>query len=264
MVRLGAKIATVTKDLGNTKALERFDRSGYFLVFVAAAGLFLMSAVLILAGPIQPEEDLLFGIVGWASKGLFQLCITLGLIWQLQRCHSHVKAQMPESQRKLSILAKLRRSQIHYLLFGFGLAVYYVLLASRVILWYWWAVVGLTAFGESMSAFVFEFRNWRGTSSQKSTATQLVGGHGDQQPLHHHVKSSIHDSDFEGSQDRGMPLGLGIVTSKFARKPYRAKMTRVTEASENRTELASTNPLSQIDDTNNKSQHDKFPTFEEY
>jgi hypothetical protein len=111
-----------------------------------------------------------------------------------------------------------------------------------------WSVVGLTAMGESMSAFVFEFRDWIAPTSQRSATTNMIGnvnGVVDPQPIQ--AKSSVVSGSEVQSQDRVFPLGLGIVTKKFARKPFQAKMTRVTEASENRTELVSTNPLSQVE-----------------
>ena len=137
MVRLGAKIVSVSKELDNSSSLQVLDRYGYFFVAIAVSGLFLMSTVLIFAGPIHPEADLLLGIIGWASKGVFQMCITCGLVWQLQRCYILIGTKMPASLRKVQILAKLRRSQLHYLVFGLSISVYYVCLAARVLLWYW-------------------------------------------------------------------------------------------------------------------------------
>jgi len=138
MVKLGTKIATASKDVGNTAALEKMDRYGYILMSIATFFLFLTSTVLIFAGPIHPEDDLLFGQIGWASKGAFQVCITLGLMWQMQRCYDFLKDRLPDSSpKKKEVLHRLKRSQQHYSLFGMVVAVLFLLLASRVLLWYW-------------------------------------------------------------------------------------------------------------------------------
>jgi len=138
MVRLGAKIVMVSKDLGNTSSLEKMDRSGYILISIAAFFLFLTSTVLIFAGPIYPEDDLLFGRIGWASKGAFQICISLGLMWQMQRCYTFIQERLPDaSPKKKDVLHRLKRTQQHYFIFGMTIAIFFLLLAARVLLWYW-------------------------------------------------------------------------------------------------------------------------------
>jgi hypothetical protein len=139
-----------------------------------------------------------------------------------------------------------------------GLSVYLLVLASSVVPWYWWLGIGISGMGESLSAFAFEFRNIRRTHIPK-TATQtnqIAAVAADKQ-----LKSSVYESNTE-SQERP-PRGLGIITSKFARKPFKGKMTRVTEASENRTELMSVNPLSEVDDSRDPSNGVKAATIHE-
>ena len=155
MVRLGAKFVSVSnKELGNTSALEKFDKWGLFFIGSAALAATLMSIVLIIVGPIMPDKDELLGQIGWASKGGFQFFITLGLIWQLQhcyflvsiklptsdmkilvRCYFLVSIKLPTSDMKILVLRKLRRSQLHYTVFGMGLAVFYFILAAQLIPW---------------------------------------------------------------------------------------------------------------------------------
>ena len=136
MVRLGAKFVSVSnKELGNTSALEKFDKWGLFFIGSAALAATLMSIVLIIVGPIMPDKDELLGQIGWASKGGFQFFITLGLIWQLQRCYFLVSLKLPNSDMKILVLRKLRRSQLHYTIFGMGLAVFYFILAAQLIPW---------------------------------------------------------------------------------------------------------------------------------
>lgn len=137
MVRLGTKIITAAKELGNDKSLEHFDCSGYFLLTLAATALFLMSIVLIFIGPIFPEHSVLLGQIGWSSKGVFQGLITLGLMRQLERCHTLVEKRMSKTVLKIAVQRKLRFSQLHYFCFGMPYAIFYVLLGTRAILWYW-------------------------------------------------------------------------------------------------------------------------------
>jgi hypothetical protein len=136
MVRLGTRIATVSKDLEHSPVLEKFDRFGYIFVGCAAVALTVTSVILVIVGPIHPESYVLYGSIGWASKGLFQLFITLALIWQIQRCYLAIQKQMPESKKKTVVLARLRRNQWHVFL-GLTVAVYYIVLSTRVIFWYW-------------------------------------------------------------------------------------------------------------------------------
>jgi len=239
MVRLGAKIVSLSKEQldPNSPSLEKLDRFGYFFVGIAFFGLLVMSTVLIFAGPIHPESDVLFGQIGWASKGVFQMCISCGLIWQLQRCHILISKKMPYSPRQVQILARLRRNQFHYTIFGASIGFYYYLLAARVFPWYWWTVVGITSFAESMAAFVFEFRAWYPGNGSATRATtnnnnQIVAV---PNPLKSD-NSSQENSQEKSSSELQQPqqrMGLGILNIASKRnKTFKANMTRVTEVSE--------------------------------
>jgi len=138
-VRLGVRITTVNRDLEKTKSgIEKFDRLLYFLSIMGGVGICTMSVVLIIMGPMYPEASLLLGRIGWISKACFQFAVTSALVWQLQRCYLLIDICLPESPRKNLVLAKLRRSQLHYFIFGTPGAVLFILLSTRVILWYWY------------------------------------------------------------------------------------------------------------------------------
>ena len=102
----------------------------------------------------------------------------------------------------------------------------------------------MTLLAESLAAFVFEFRHWTPTTSQKSTATNQVNQ--PDPPLK--MKSSVDLSASKEFSEQAAPrlMGLGIMTKKF-KNTYKANMTRVTEVTENGSYVVSMNPLTKID-----------------
>ena len=101
-------------------------------------------------------------------------------------------------------------------------------------------MVGLVGMGETIGALLVEFR---GFGSRSSSERRLNGtNQGNRQgPLTkmHSSSGTEHAASKGVSEYNGKPRGLGIVSKKFRHRRFQNKMTRVTEVSENVTNLTS-------------------------
>lgn len=83
IVRLGRRIIALPRDQMtnvDTDYLSKFTKKGMVLAFLQIVMACVSSVVLIILSPIMPERELLLGTIGFASKGMFQIFCTLGIV----------------------------------------------------------------------------------------------------------------------------------------------------------------------------------------
>jgi hypothetical protein len=159
LVRLGARFIKIDHPLGNNaSSLEKLDGFGAFFVTIAILGWLASVIVLIILPPIVPTRDAIFGPIGWAAKGTVQACCALGMVWQMQRTYRLVDEKVAENSRKRPILRKLRKNQLTNIIFGLGVALFFLLISARLFRWYWWVVFGIPSACETIAAVLVEFR----------------------------------------------------------------------------------------------------------
>ena len=103
--------------------------------------------------------------------------------------------------------------------------------------------------GESVAALLVEFRNCgRRSPLSRSNGTNQEQNNTPRAQVAQPLTKMRSSSGTEGTGSKGghseqynvlKPLGLGIVTKKFKHKRFQGKMTRVTEVSENLTNMVS-------------------------
>ena len=99
-------------------------------------------------------------------------------------------------------------------------------------------MVGLVGMGETVGALLVEFR---GFGSRSSSERRLNGTHPGRLTKMRSPSGTEHAASASKgvSEYNGKPRGLGIVSKKFRHRRFQNKMTRVTEVSENVTNLTS-------------------------
>jgi hypothetical protein len=82
IVRLGKGVIALPKnqDMGNTDHLSKFTGIMMIIVFLQIALAVVSSITLIILSPIYPEQEYVFGTIGFASKGIFQILCTLVMV----------------------------------------------------------------------------------------------------------------------------------------------------------------------------------------
>ena len=227
IVRLGTRIGSYNDSISN-HSLEAFDRIGLLLVILSVTSAIAISVLLVILSPIFPEHDILFGVIGFASKGLFLCFVTFGLLWQIQRCYGVISSKMPDSQRKANALQRLRQAQINYRLFGFLSALFFFLLASEIFPWYWYVVLGVTGVPEALSQVVLECKMRKMVKPSSSSHTD--GTKGFQKNVEPTSSSNNHNRTASEEFNRRLSLGM---RKKMKKAKFRLNLSRVTEVSEN-------------------------------
>lgn len=83
IVRLGRRVIPLPRNQmtnSETDYLAKFTRTGMVLAFLQIIMACVSSVALIILSPIFPEHELLLGTIGFASKGIFQILCTLGMV----------------------------------------------------------------------------------------------------------------------------------------------------------------------------------------
>jgi len=83
IVRLGRRVIALPKEqLGQTEDdyLAKFTKRGIVLAFLQIVMAIVSSIVLIIMSPIYPDKELVLGTIGFATKGMFQILCSFGII----------------------------------------------------------------------------------------------------------------------------------------------------------------------------------------
>ena len=152
------------------RVLRQFSSIGILLFLFQVSAAVVSSIVLIILSPISPNRDQLFGVIGFAGKGVFQILCIFGICFQFQRCIALLKkfrlkfstvsppASGSERDHKLiHLIRNMRQKQIVIGIIGFGVSIIYLLFAGSVVHWTWlWIIIG-TAGPETAGVFLLEF-----------------------------------------------------------------------------------------------------------
>jgi hypothetical protein len=82
IVRLGKGVIALPKsqDMGNTDYLSKFTGVMTAMVSLQIALAMVSTIMLIILSPVYPDQDIVFGIIGFASKGSFQILCTFVMV----------------------------------------------------------------------------------------------------------------------------------------------------------------------------------------
>ena len=257
MIRLGTRMGGRNKQISKLLEaadanLETLDGTGKFLTCVSILCGFVFVITFLIAAPVLASLNMTSTLILTASIGLYakavlQLTMSLVVAWQIQRVYTKIFQKMPKKNiLKRYVLWKLRYLQFLYMIGASVPFLLYILVAARIIPWFWWSVAMFAAATEAIIAFAsvigfcFRRKHYNYTLWKSSSQPRIPQQEQKQQeePKSGQGEASVGEDD-EHRDDGFSPLkaiGLGFKKPGFVKKyqnqKFKPNFSRVTEASQ--------------------------------
>jgi hypothetical protein len=166
--------------------LSKFNKPGMFLIIIQSIAAFISCIALGVVCPLLPSDDIVLGVVGFSTKGTFQMLCILGIVLQFERCIRALdifRVQVASSptiatDHELQLtrtIRIMRQRQWTILLLGGGVSIIYIIFAAQAVPWTWvWVFLGTAGF-ETLGSLVIEFCFASGSRTKNGTGDNTSG-----------------------------------------------------------------------------------------
>jgi hypothetical protein len=179
LVGLGEKIIPKSHRQYADKTLASFDRFGKTLLVTQVVSFGISSLVLIIIGPILPEQEQLFLEMGFGLKSVFAALSSAGYVYQFERCirvirkvQASVKQMSTGPSDLESAVKRMRMTQLLHVLTAVPSVVPMVLLAASAVPASVWLTL-IPAALEAIANLIYSF-TLRGRQSQKDNQDPFI------------------------------------------------------------------------------------------